>query len=72
MRRSRLIRVRDIREAIAGASDDAILVVPAPDHSYRLASLNKGTALFGQDGHISEDFETEGFEAERREVIIIT
>jgi hypothetical protein len=73
MRRSRHIRVCDIREAIAGAPDDAVLVVPAPDHSYRPASLNKGTALFSQDGHISEDFETDDPEVgERRNVVIVT
>lgn len=37
--------------------DDAIVVVPAPDHSYRAASVTPETAvIYYPDGEIAEDF----------------
>lgn len=42
----RVTRVRDLRKAIEGLPDDAIVVTPAFDHSYSEASVSAGTALY--------------------------
>jgi hypothetical protein len=34
------MNVRQLKEQLAGVPDDAIVVVPAPDHSYRPASVD--------------------------------
>ena len=63
------IHAKQLREWLAKVPDDAILLVPAPDHSYRPATISKGHALFTECGEISEDFE--GGEGKRKVVLIV-
>jgi hypothetical protein len=71
----RAINAKQLREWLAKVPDDTILLVPAPDHSYRPATVTKGKALFYKGGHISEDWDQEeAAEIEtgtRREVLIV-
>lgn len=68
------IHAKQLREWLAKVPDDAILLVPAPDHSYRPASISKGKALFTKDGYISEDhgedYDEPGM-GKRKDVLIV-
>jgi hypothetical protein len=70
------ITAKRLREWLANVPDDALLVQPASDHSYRPVSVAKATALFHKDGSISEDFgEDSTPEAEygqRRNILVIS
>jgi hypothetical protein len=46
----------EFRRLTADLSDDVRILVPAPDHSYDRAQINVGTALFSDDGEITEDY----------------
>jgi hypothetical protein len=56
--------------------DDALVVVPGDDHSYREANVHVTTALVGKRGHITEDYgEKSTPEAEygkRTNVVVVT
>jgi hypothetical protein len=47
-------RMQDI---LSRCPDDAIFVVPAPDHSYRPAGASAGFSWLSPDGTLSEDCE---------------
>jgi hypothetical protein len=39
------MNVRQLKEQLAGISDEALVVVPAPNHNYRLAGVDSMTAV---------------------------
>jgi hypothetical protein len=69
------VKAKQLREWLAKVPDDAILLLPAPDHSYRPAKFTKGTVLVTDAGYISEDhgeLTPEGPEyGFRREAVIV-
>lgn len=50
------MRIKQLKELIANMPDDAYIVTPGEDHSYREASVEAGTALKAKDGSWSEDY----------------
>ena len=48
----RLMKVSDLKKLIATAPEDAVLVVPAPDHSMRPAMAGIGTVLFDRKSYL--------------------
>lgn len=48
------LNVKRLKELLANAPDDAPVLVPAPDHSYRLVTAEVGTACW-KDGSWTED-----------------
>lgn len=49
------ITAKALRDLVAKAPDDALLVVPGSDHSYRLASIELTTALQERPRQFTED-----------------
>jgi hypothetical protein len=46
---------RQLRELLVGAPDDAVLVVPAFDHRYRISRAEICTAILDEDRDLLED-----------------
>lgn len=69
------MKIKQLKELLATLPDDAEVVVPAFDHSYRRThAINKTTALFGRSA-ITEDFgedtTPEAAYGERRVVLVV-
>ena len=50
------MKVRDLKKLLEAAPDDATVVVPADDHSYREARCELGTGLLEGRNQWSEDY----------------
>lgn len=55
MRNMKHFTVRQLKELIEGLSDDAPVIIPGGDHSYRPAHAIKDTALFDPKAGWTED-----------------
>jgi hypothetical protein len=68
-----------LREFLKDQPDDALIVAPGFDHSYRGVGASAATALLFSDGQMSEDFGednsddigTEGRDWKRVKVVVI-
>lgn len=70
---SKPLNVGHLRRLIADLPDDAPVLVPAPDHSYRQPFAEVGPARLGNDGWSEDDGDTEPNNdlGKRYEVLII-
>lgn len=52
-----MITKRELLKILSKVPDDAVVVVPSEDHSYRLAEVSRDTALYDRKSRtFSEDF----------------
>lgn len=70
------MKVKDLKALLEKAPDDAEILVPARDHSYRHATVELTTALFDRLGYvIAEDYGEESTPekeyGKRRPVIVV-
>jgi hypothetical protein len=69
------MNVRQLKEQLAGVPDEALVVVPGPDHSYRPALVDSTKALLFYEGRsivIGEDSDQEDGKPVRVDVLVFS
>lgn len=67
------MKVKDLKKKLEGLDDDAVVVVPGPDHSYRTRVYVYDTTASEEDGELYEDYgpEVSGHAESYRQVKVL-